>query len=78
MCTSFAPALRNSWTTRPIVFPRTMESSISTTRFPRILSSTAESLIFTLSSLAPCPGEMKVLPMYLFLIRPIPYGILDS
>ena len=52
MCTSFAPALRNSWTTRPIVFPRTMESSISTTRFPRILSSTAESLIFTLSSLA--------------------------
>jgi formate--tetrahydrofolate ligase len=54
------------------VVPLTMESSTRTTRLPARVSFMGLSFIFTLSSLTFCPGAMKVLPMYLFLMRPMP------
>ena len=77
MCISFAPASRRSFTILPLVVPLTIESSTKTTRFPDTVSSTALSFILTWSTLVSCPGEMKVLPIYLFFIRPMPYGIPD-
>ena len=53
------------------LFPRTMESSTKTTRFPFTLSTIAESFMLTWSILVDWPGEIKVLPIYLFLINPI-------
>ena len=44
MWISLAPAFRSSWMVRRQVVPRTMESSISTTRFP----STTERMGFSL------------------------------
>ena len=56
---------------RALVVPRTMESSMSTTRLPATTPEMGLSLIRTLSSRLFCPGAMKVRPIYLFLMKPI-------
>ena len=70
-------AVRDENGFRPLVVPRTMESSISTTRLPLTISEMGLSLIRTLSSLDFCPGEIKERPIYLFFMKPTPYGIPD-
>ena len=72
MWISLAPASLKRRTIRRLVLPRTMESSTKTSLLSLTLASTALSLIRTWSSLVPCPGEMKVLPIYLFFISPMP------
>ena len=59
-------------TTRAEVVPRTMESSTRTTRLSRTVAVTAFSLMRTLSARWFWVGWMKVRPIYVFLIRPIP------
>lgn len=71
-CTSVAPASRNRRTMRREVVPRTIESSISTTRCPETIPLTDESFIRTPFSRIDCDGWMKVRPMYLFLMKPMP------
>ena len=70
-CTSVAPASRSIRTIRSEVVPRTMESSISTTRFPAMMLRTGDNFIFTPLSRSSCEGWIKVRAIYLFLIRPI-------
>ena len=72
MCTSVAPASRSSCTMRAQVVPRTMLSSTSTTRLPLTVAETGFSLMRTLFSRSDWVGWMKVLPMYLFLMKPMP------
>ena len=72
MWISFAPALRSRSMVRRQVVPRTMESSISTTRLPPTTERMGFSLILTSFSRISCVGEIKVRPMYLFLIKPMP------
>ena len=70
--TSFAPASRSSLMMRAEVVPRTMESSTSTTRLPLTVLVTTFSLMRTLFSRCFWLPWMKVRPMYLFLIKPMP------
>ena len=60
------------------VVPLTIESSINITLFPSTVSLITFNLILTAFSLSTWDGLMKLLPIYLFLINPIPYGILLS
>ena len=62
-CTCAAPAFFSSSTIWRMVVPRTMESSTITTRLPRTLSRSGESLMDTALSRPDCVGWMKVLPM---------------
>ena len=62
MCTSRAPASRTMRTIFREVVPRTIESSISTTRRPSITWRTGLSLIFTPAVRWPCRGWMNVRP----------------
>ena len=62
MWTSRAPASRTMRTILREVVPRTIESSISTTRRPSITWRTGLSLIFTPAERSPCRGWMKVRP----------------
>ena len=55
-----------------MVVPRTMESSIMTTRLPSTDRRSGASLIMTELSRLSCVGWMKVRPMYLFLMSPSP------
>ena len=57
------------------VVPRTMESSISTTRLPSTTERMGFSLMLTSFSRMAWVGEMNVRPMYLFLMKPMPYGM---
>lgn len=61
-CTSLAPASRSSLTIRPQVVPRTIESSISTTRLSFTVSAMTLSLMRTAFSRWPWVGWMKVRP----------------
>ena len=56
------------------VVPRTMESSMTTTRLPLTTPRTADSFIRTPCSRSSCVGWMKVRATYWFLIRPISFG----
>ena len=62
MCTSLAPALRTMRTILRLVVPRTMESSISTTRLPSSRLRTGLIFSFTPKSRTLCRGSMKVRP----------------
>ena len=62
MCTSLAPAALISFTILRLVVPRTIESSISTTRLPSRMLRTGFSLIFTPKWRIDCCGSMKVRP----------------
>ena len=55
---------------RADVVPRTMLSSIITTRLPFTTAEIGLSLMRTRFSRALCPGAMNVRPMYLFLMKP--------
>ena len=57
MCTSFAPALRTMRTILRLVVPRTMESSISTTRLPSSRVRTGFSFSFTPKSRTLCAAR---------------------
>ena len=59
------------------VVPRTMESSISTTRLPRMVEEIVLSLMLTDFSRWLCSGWIKVRAIYLFLMKPTPYGMPD-
>ena len=72
MCTSVAPASRRRLTIWAEVVPRTMESSMSTTRLPSTVERTAFSLMRTLCCRCFWLGWIKVRPIYLFLIKPMP------
>ncbi|MNY80428.1 hypothetical protein D3C86_2214600 [compost metagenome] len=61
--TSLAPASRSILTIRSEVVPRTMESSIITTRLPSTTLRTADSFIFTPFSRSSWLGWMKVRPV---------------
>ena len=63
ICTSLAPAERSKFTIRPLVVPRTMESSMRTMRLPFTSDTMGLSFIRTRSIRFPWPGEMKVRPM---------------
>ena len=54
------------------VVPLTMESSMRTTRFPATTERMGFSLMLTSLSRRAWVGEMKVRPMYLFLMKPMP------
>ena len=62
MCTSFAPALRIMRTILRLVVPRTIESSISTTRLPSSSERTGFSFSFTPKSRTLWLGSMNVRP----------------
>ena len=62
MWTSRAPASRTMPTILREVVPRTIESSIRTTRFPSRTLRTGLSLIFTPKDRIDCLGSMKVRP----------------
>ena len=57
---------------RAEVVPRTMESSIRTTRLSRTVLAMTFSLMRTLFSRCFWLPWMKVRPMYLFLMKPMP------
>ena len=59
---SFAPASRTMLTILRDVVPRTMESSMSTTRLPSRISRTGFSLMRTPKERMDCFGSMKVRP----------------
>ena len=61
-CTSRAPASRTMPTILREVVPRTMESSMSTTRLPSSTLRTGLSLILTPKERMDCLGSMKVRP----------------
>ncbi len=61
-CTSAAPASLSMPTIWPQVVPRTMESSIITTRLPSTASRRGFSLTRTLDTRLFWPGLMKVRP----------------
>lgn len=67
MYTSFAPADFNNCMTGFIVFPRTIESSISTTLLFRKVSVKSPNFFATPSFLNLVLGCINVLPTYLFL-----------
>ena len=75
MCISRASASRSIATIWRDVVPRTMESSITTTRRSFTMLRTGVSFILTPMSLMDWTGWMKVLATYMFLIRPISSGI---
>ena len=56
------------------VVPRTMESSINTTRLPSTMDRTALSFNLTPVSRNSCEGWINVRAMYLFLISPVSSG----
>jgi len=62
MCTSRAPASRTIPTILRDVVPRTIESSISTTRLPSRTLRTGLSLILTPKDRIDCLGSMNVRP----------------
>lgn len=72
MWISLAPARRSRSITPRQVVPRTMESSISTMRFPSTSARMGLSLRLTPISRSSWVGEMNVRPMYLFLVKPMP------
>ena len=61
-CTSAAPAARTILTILRLVVPRTIESSISTTRLPARMLFTGLSFTFTPKWRIDCAGSMKVRP----------------
>ena len=63
ICTSLAPASRRRVTICREVVPRTMESSIITTRLPSTQLFRGPSLMRTACSRLCWPGVMKVRPM---------------
>ena len=71
ICTSAAPALRSWAMIRLLVVPRTMLSSINTTRFPVTTELMGLSFKSTPASRSSCVGAIKVRPIYLFLVKPI-------
>ena len=78
MWTSAAPASRSIATIWRVVVPRTIESSTTISRFPRIVSGSGFSFSFTPRSRSDCDGWMNVRPTYWFLCSPSPYGIPDT
>ena len=76
--TSLAPASLNCLTILLEVVPLTIESSIKITFLSFIVSEITFNLILTAFSLSSWEGAINDLPIYLFLIKPIPYGIFDS
>ena len=78
MWISLTPASLKRVTICLLVVPRTMESSIKTTRFPLMADIMGLSFIRTRSTRSFSPGEIKVLPIYLFFTSPIPYGIPEA
>ncbi len=67
MCTSVAPASRSASTICFVVVPRTIESSTTISRLPRIESGSGFSFSFTPRSRSACEGWMNVRPTYWFL-----------
>ncbi len=61
-CTSRAPAARIILTILRLVVPRTMESSMTTTRLPSRTSRFGLSFTLTPKWRMPCCGSMKVRP----------------
>ncbi|CAM3657538.1 hypothetical protein STAL104432_27210 [Streptomyces albus] len=61
-CTSAAPASRSIRTSARWVLPRTMESSTTTSRLPRMTSRSGLSLSLMPSCRMVCEGWMKVRP----------------
>ena len=72
MCTCRAPASLSMATILSLVVPLTMESSTTTTRLSLTTSAMGLSFILTRFSLALCPGDMKVRPIYRFFTNPTP------
>ena len=62
MWTSVAPASRSICTICFVVVPRTIESSTTTSRLPRIESGSGLSFSFTPRSRSDCDGWMNVRP----------------
>ncbi len=62
-CTSLAPASRSMRTSGPVVLPRTMLSSINTTRRSSTFSTTTLYLSITPILRSESVGSMKVRPM---------------
>ena len=60
--TSVAPASRSACTICFVVVPRTIESSTTTRRLPRIESGSGFSFSFTPRSRSDCEGWMNVRP----------------
>ena len=61
----------------PVVVPRTIESSTTTTRLPARTSGNGLNFSRTEASREVCPGWMKVRPTYRFLISPSRNGSPD-
>ncbi len=72
MCTSVAPASRSIDTICLVVVPRTIESSTTMSRFPRMVSGSGFSFSFTPRSRSDWEGWMNVRPTYWFLCSPSP------
>lgn len=75
--TSFAPASLSNLIIGPIVFPRTIESSININFLPFTLTDKAPNFLATPSCRSLVLGWIKVLPTYLFLHKTSENGILD-